>query len=107
MTGKVLAAVVSVGLWAAPAFAHEHVVLGTVTTVSDGRLAIRTPEGSDATVLVTAATKVTARDGSAAGGEAIAPGVRIAVTTRSDTPPYSALAIRVGRAGAQRPAPRK
>lgn len=100
-------AVLGLALAAAPAAAHEHVVLGTVTAVSEGRVAIRTPDGSDAAVLVTSATKVTERDGSAARPDAIAPGVRIAVTTRSDTPPYSALAIRVGRPGATPPARRK
>ncbi len=82
--------------------AHEHKVLGTVTTAASDHLTMETPDGKSVTVTVTKQTTVT-RDKVAVPFRSIRPGTRVVVTTRSDEAPYVAILIQVGKA----PKPRK
>ena len=87
---------------AAPAFAHEHRVFGTVKTASADQLTIKTMDGKDATIKIDAKTKVT-RDAASIKPESLVSGTRVVVTTASDESPYVAMAIQAGPAPASRP----
>lgn len=80
---------------AAPAFAHEHKVLGTVKAAAADHLTIKTTDGKDATIKIDGKTKVT-RDNSSIKPESLAAGTRVVVTTVSDESPYVAMAIQAG-----------
>lgn len=80
---------------AAPALAHEHKVLGTVTAATADHLTIKTTQGKDATIKIDSKTKVT-RDNAPIKPESLAPGTRVVVTTASDESPYVAMAIQAG-----------
>jgi hypothetical protein len=80
---------------AGTAFAHEHKVLGTVTMRGPDHVMMKTTDGHDVTVKITAATKIT-RGKEAVKADAIKGGTRIVVLTASDVAPYTAMAIEVG-----------
>jgi hypothetical protein len=90
-----LAAVAALVLTAAPAFAHEHKVLGTVKAAAADHLTITTTAGKDATIKIDAKTKIT-RDNSPIKAESLTAGTRVVVTTASDESPYVAMAIQAG-----------
>jgi hypothetical protein len=79
----------------APAFAHEHKVLGTVTAAAADHLTIRTTGGKDATIRIDPKTKVT-RDNASIKPESLTAGTRVVVTTASDESPYVAMSIQAG-----------
>ena len=85
---------------AAPAFAHEHKVLGTVKAATADHLTITTTAGKDVTIKIGAKTKIT-RDNSPIKPESLTAGTRVVVTTASDESPYIAMAIQVGPAPAK------
>lgn len=82
---------------AAPALAHEHKVLGTVTAAAADHLTIKTTQGKDATIKIDGKTKVR-RASAAIKPESLTPGTRVVVTTVSDESPYVAMAIQAGPA---------
>ena len=91
----VMLAIAALVTAAAPAFAHEHKVLGTVKAAAADHLQIQTTGGKDATIKIDGKTKVT-RDNASIKPEALAPGTRVVVTTASDESPYVAMAIQAG-----------
>lgn len=76
-------------------FAHEHKVLGTVTMTGADHVMMKTTDGRDVTVKVTADTKIT-KGKELVKVSAINEGTRIVVMTASDADPYTAMAIEVG-----------
>ena len=90
---------------AAPAFAHEHRVFGTVKTASADQLTIKTMDGKDATIKIDGKTKVT-RDDAAIKPASLTAGTRVVVTTVSDESPFLAMSIQAGPPAAAQP-PRK
>jgi hypothetical protein len=90
-------AIAALAMAVAPAFAHEHKVLGTVKTAAADQLTIKTTDGKDATIKIDAKTKVT-RDNVAIRPESLGSGTRVVVTTASDESPYVAMAIQAGPA---------
>jgi len=88
-------AIAAVVMAAAPAFAHEHKVLGTVKAAAADHLTIRTTDGKDATIKIEAKTKIT-RDNSAIKAESLVAGTRVVVTTASDESPYLAMSVQAG-----------
>lgn len=98
MTAKSLTVLVlALALSAATVFAHEHKVLGTVTSTAADQLMMKTTEGKAVTVKVTADTKVT-KDKEPVKIATVKEGTRIVVTTESDEDPYTAKLIEVGEA---------
>ena len=93
----VMLAMAAFAIAPAPAFAHEHKVLGTVKAATADHLTIHTTTGKDATVKIDAKTKVT-RDNTSIKPESLTAGTRVVVTTASDEPPYVAMAIQAGPA---------
>jgi len=83
--------------------AHQHKVLGTVTTAAPDQLKMETTDGSTATVKITADTKVM-KGKEAVKADALKPGTRVVVTTESDEDPYVAQVIQVGVT--RKPAPK-
>jgi hypothetical protein len=84
-------------LTAAPAFAHEHKVLGTVKAAAADHLTIQTTAGKDATIKIDSKTKVT-RANATVKPESLAAGTRVVVTTASDESPYVAMTVQAGPA---------
>jgi hypothetical protein len=87
--------IAALAIAAAPAFAHEHKVLGTVKAAAADHLTIKTTDGKDATIKIDAKTKVT-RESASIKPESLTPGTRVVVTTVSDESPYVAMAIQAG-----------
>ncbi len=99
LSGPVLALVLS----AAPVFAHEHKVMGTVTMAAADHVMMKTAAGKEVTVKITADTKVT--EGKVVvKPETIKEGTRLVVTTVSDIDPYTAMSVQVGAAPKTPPA---
>jgi hypothetical protein len=88
---------------AAPVFAHEHKVMGTVKAAAADHLTIKTTDGKDATIRIDVKTKVT-RDNVSIKAESLTAGTRVVVTTASDESPYVAMSV---QAGPVAPAPKK
>jgi hypothetical protein len=80
---------------AAPAFAHEHKIMGTVKTAAADHLIMKTTDGKDVTIKIDHATQVR-RDKAPIKPESLASGTRVVVTTASDESPYAAIAIQAG-----------
>lgn len=80
---------------AAPAFAHEHKVLGTVTAAAVDHLTIKTTDGKGATIKIAGTTTIT-RDKAPIKPDSLTPGTRIVVTTASDESPFVAMSIQAG-----------
>jgi hypothetical protein len=96
MTAKPLTVLVlALALSAATVFAHEHKVLGTVTSTAADQVMMKTTDGKAVTVKVTADTKVT-KGKAPVKITTVKEGTRIVVTTESDEAPYSATLIEVG-----------
>jgi len=91
----VMLALAVLALAAAPAFAHEHKVLGTVKAAAADHLTIKTTDGKEATIKIDSKTKVT-RENVSIKPESLGPGTRVVVTTVSDESPYMAMAIQAG-----------
>lgn len=91
----VMLAIAALALAVAPAFAHEHKVLGTVKAAAADHLTIQTTAGKDATIKIDSKTKVT-RDNVSIKPESLGAGTRVVVTTASDESPYMAMAIQAG-----------
>jgi len=96
----VMLAVAACIAFAAPAFAHEHKVLGTVKAAAADHLTIQTTRGKEATIKIGDKTKVT-RDNASIKPESLTPGTRVVVTTASDESPYVAMMIQAGPAPAK------
>ena len=88
-------AIAALVMAAAPAFAHEHKVLGTVKAAAADHLTIKTTDGKDATIKIDSKTKVT-RESASIKPESLTAGTRVVVTTASDESPYVAMAIQAG-----------
>ena len=93
LTVLVLALAVS----ASTVFAHEHKVLGTVTSTAADQVMMKTTDGKAVTVKVTADTKVT-KGKVPVKITTVKEGTRIVVTTESDEAPYTATLIEVAEA---------
>lgn len=85
------------------AAAHEHKVLGTVTTAAADHLMVKTVDGKDVRVKITRETKVT-KGKQTVKPQTIGAGTRVVVTTESDQAPYTAKQIQVGVAAPKPPA---
>jgi hypothetical protein len=98
MTRKPLAILVLTLATSAPAvFAHEHKVLGTVTSTAADQVMMKTTDDKAVTVKVTGDTKVT-KGKEVVKIATVKEGTRIVVTTESDEAPYTASLIEVGEA---------
>jgi hypothetical protein len=91
----VVLAIAALAVAVAPAFAHEHKVLGTIKAAAADHLTITTTDGKDATIKIDSKTKVT-RDNVSIKPESLGAGTRVVVTTVSDESPYMAMAIQAG-----------
>jgi hypothetical protein len=89
--------VLTLALSATTVFAHEHKVLGTVTSTAADHVMMKTTDGKAVTVKVTADTKVT-KEKVPVKITTVKEGTRIVVTTESDEAPYTASLIEVGEA---------
>jgi hypothetical protein len=98
MTRKPLTVLVlTLAVSASTVFAHEHKVLGTVTSTGADQVMMKTTDGKAVTVKVTADTKVT-KGKEPVKIATVKEGTRIVVTTESDEAPYTATLIEVGEA---------
>jgi hypothetical protein len=98
MTRKPLTVLVlTLALSASTVFAHEHKVLGTVTSTAADQVMMKTTDGKAVTVKVTTDTKVT-KGKVPVKITTVKEGTRIVVTTESDESPYTASSIEVGEA---------
>jgi hypothetical protein len=89
--------VIALAASASTVFAHEHKVLGTVTSSAADHVMMKTTDGQAVTVKVTADTKVT-KGKVPVKITTVKEGTRIVVTTESDEAPYTASLIEVGEA---------
>ena len=98
MTRKpLIVLVLALAVSASAVFAHEHKVLGTVTSTAADQVKMKTTDGKAVTVKVTADTKVT-KEKVPVKITTVKEGTRIVVTTESDESPYTATLIEVGEA---------
>jgi hypothetical protein len=95
MTRKPLTVLVlTLALSASAVLAHEHKVLGTVTSTAADQVMMKTTDGKAVTVKVAADTKVT-KGKVSVKITTVKEGTRIVVTTESDEAPYAATLIEV------------
>jgi biopolymer transport protein ExbD len=95
-------AVLTIFAATATVVAHEHKVMGTVTMGMSDSVMMKTTDGKDVTVKITPETKIT-KGKEAVKLDTLKAGTRIVVTTASDEPPYTAIAIQVGEAAKATP----
>ena len=88
--------VLTLAISAATVFAHEHKVLGTVTSTSADQVMMKTTDDKAVTVKVTGDTKVT-KGKEVVKITTVKEGTRIVVTTESDEAPYTATLIEIGK----------
>jgi hypothetical protein len=88
--------VLLIALSATAVLAHEHKVLGTVTSTTADQVMMKTTDGKAVTVKLTPDTKVT-RAKAPVKITTVKEGTRIVVTTESDEAPYTATLIEIGK----------
>jgi hypothetical protein len=97
MPRKPLTALVfTLALSASTVLAHEHKVLGTVTSTTADQVMMKTTDGKAVTVKLTPDTKVT-KAKAPVKITTVKEGTRIVVTTESDEAPYTATLIEIGK----------
>lgn len=77
---------------------HPHKMMGTVTMATPDHLMMKTTDGKDATVQITADTKILKKKKKAMTVDDLKPGVRVVVTALMDENVMTAKTIEIGAA---------